>query len=64
MARATLVVLAAAAAIIAASSAPEPPVSRYPDAYDGAPPKSIGPDDVADAVPRPDPILRAGNISP
>lgn len=31
---------------------------------DGAPIAPIGPEDVADAVPRPDPILRAGNTSP
>ena len=38
--------------------------SRYPDAYDGAPVKSISPEDVADAVPRADPILSVGNKSP
>ncbi|MDP5054692.1 MAG: septal ring lytic transglycosylase RlpA family protein, partial [Congregibacter sp.] len=31
---------------------------------DGAPVASLDPDDVADATPRPDPILRAGNTSP
>lgn len=31
---------------------------------DGAPAVALSPDDVADAVPRPDPILRAGNTSP
>jgi rare lipoprotein A len=64
MVRAALVAMAAVAAVIAACSSPVPPASRYPDAYDGAPPRSIGPDEVADAVPRPDPILRAGNSSP
>lgn len=31
---------------------------------DGAPVAQLSPDDVVDAVPRPDPILRAGNSSP
>ena len=31
---------------------------------DGAPSADLAPEDVADAVPRPDPILRAGNTSP
>lgn len=31
---------------------------------DGAPAQSIAPEQVVDAVPRPDPILRAGNTSP
>lgn len=31
---------------------------------DGAPERSISPEQVLDAVPRPDPILRAGNTSP
>jgi len=51
------------AVLLAACSAP-PPASRYPDANDGAPLKSIGPGDVADATPRPDPILAVGNKSP
>ena len=55
--------LVALALLVAACSSPTPP-SRYPDAHDGAPVKTIGPDDVADAVPRADPILRAGNKSP
>ncbi len=38
--------------------------SRYGDAHDSAPLKTISADDVADALPRPDPILRAGNQSP
>jgi rare lipoprotein A len=38
--------------------------SRYQQATDSAPPRSISPADVADAVPRPDPILSVGNISP
>ena len=42
----------------------KPPVSRYPDAHDGAPVKSIEAREVADAVPRADPILAAGNKSP
>ena len=51
------------ASLLAACSAP-PPASRYPNANDGAPLKAIGPDDVADATPRPDPILSVGNKSP
>ena len=51
------------ASLLAACSAP-PPASRYPNANDGAPLKAIGPDDVADATPRADPILSAGNKSP
>ena len=61
--RPLLAVLALTAIVLAACSAP-PPTSRYPDANDGAPLKSIAPDDVADATPRPDPILSAGNKSP
>jgi rare lipoprotein A len=38
--------------------------SRYQHARDGAPPMPIHPDDVHDAVPRPDPILSVGNASP
>ncbi len=41
-----------------------PPISRYPDAHDGAPERHIRPEDVADAVPRADPILDAGNKTP
>jgi rare lipoprotein A len=37
---------------------------QAPDVADGAPPKSIRPSQVADAVPRADPILSAGNYSP
>jgi rare lipoprotein A len=51
------------AVLAAACSAPTPP-SRYPDPHDGAPLRAIDPGDVADAVPRPDPILRVGNQSP
>ena len=42
------------------------PVSRIalPARRDGAPPMPIDPDDVHDAVPRPDPILSVGNASP
>ncbi len=52
--------------VACSSPGPEsgPPVSRYPDAHDGAPVKTIGAGDVPDAVPRPDPILSAGNKSP
>ncbi len=38
--------------------------SRYGDAGDGAPTHTLRAEDVADAVPRPDPILAAGNASP
>lgn len=38
--------------------------TRYTQAQDAAPLKHIGPDDVADAVPRADPILAVGNKSP
>lgn len=52
---------------LAACSAPPPaeePASRYSDEHDGAPPRTIAAKDVADAVPRADPILAAGNKSP
>ena len=63
-------------AVVACTSQPEPTPesttgeaqqsvpSRYQQASDSAPPRSISPADVADAVPRPDPILSVGNISP
>ena len=38
--------------------------SRYQHARDGAPPMPIDAADVHDAVPRPDPILTVGNMSP
>ena len=43
-----------------------PPVaeSRYGDAHDAAPLKAVNASDVADATPRPDPILAVGNKSP
>jgi rare lipoprotein A len=50
-------------ALLAACTAP-PPDSRYPQAQDTAPVRSIGPQDVSDAVPRADPILAVGNKSP
>ena len=55
--------------IVTACSVPDtedtpPPVSRYPNAHDGAPDRHIRPEEVADAVPRADPILDAGNKSP
>lgn len=51
------------------SPAPQPGVSQPPVAdrgaiRDGAPLRSIRPEDVADAQPRPDPILNVGNKSP
>lgn len=51
------------AALLAACTSP-PPESRYPQAQDTAPVRSISPDDVEDAVPRADPILAVGNKSP
>lgn len=48
----------------AAGPAAGEPASRYADAHDGAPLKHIEPEDVLDAVPRPDPILSAGNMTP
>lgn len=38
--------------------------SRYPQAQDAAPVKTIAPEDVVDAIPRADPILAVGNKSP
>ncbi|NND66227.1 MAG: septal ring lytic transglycosylase RlpA family protein [Halioglobus sp.] len=40
------------------------PATRYDQRHDSAPLRSITAADVADAVPRPDPILPAGNKSP
>lgn len=45
-------------------SQPTPPVVDRGGLKDGAPPRSIRPDQVPDAVPRPDPILSLGNLSP
>ncbi|MEO1078410.1 MAG: septal ring lytic transglycosylase RlpA family protein [Pseudomonadota bacterium] len=47
--------------VAAACSGPEPRVAWEGD---GAPATDLKPGDVVDAVPRPDPILRAGNTSP
>ena len=46
------------------NSGDEYQATRYSQSSDAAPVKHIGPDDVADAVPRADPILAAGNKSP
>lgn len=46
------------------SITPIKPAPLSPDISDGAPLRSILPEDVADAVPRPDPILSLGNKSP
>ena len=62
-----LAVVLLTVALVSACTTPEtetPPVSRYPNAHDGAPVKHIEPGEVADAVPRADPILAAGNKSP
>lgn len=48
----------------AKSSGDEYQATRYSQAQDAAPLKHIGPEDVADAVPRADPILAVGNKSP
>ncbi|TXS96590.1 septal ring lytic transglycosylase RlpA family protein [Parahaliea maris] len=45
-------------------TAPPPPTPTEPEVSDGAPLRHITPDQVADAVPRPDPILSLGNLSP
>ena len=51
------------AALLAGCSAP-PPDSRYERSQDAAPLEPVSPEQVADAVPRPDPLLAAGNRSP
>jgi len=48
----------------AAVAAPAKPNSRYALAQDSAPLKPISADEVFDAIPRPDPILAVGNMSP
>jgi rare lipoprotein A len=50
-----------ATTVLVACSSSEPKVAWEGD---GAPVTNLAPDDVADATPRPDPILRAGNTSP
>jgi peptidoglycan lytic transglycosylase len=57
-----LIGLGLAAVLAACSSQTVPPVQ--PQVSDGAPLKTIRPEDVADAQPRPDPILAQGNKSP
>ena len=47
-----------------AAPAPDAPKSRYAVSKDFAPLKPISADQVVDAVPRPDPILAVGNMSP
>ncbi|MFT6286897.1 MAG: rare lipoprotein A [Alcanivorax sp.] len=61
---ATIGVTVVIAACTTPGPGPTPQVSRYPNAHDGAPIKSIRPEDVAAAVPRADPILSVGNKSP
>jgi len=56
--------LAAGAALLLAASCTAPPDSRYATDQDAAPERPISPEQVVDAVPRPDPILLAGNYSP
>ena len=58
----TRLALVAGALLLASCTAP--PESRYGQAQDTAPLRAIGPQDVVDAQPRPDPILAAGNKSP
>ncbi len=48
----------------AAHDAAPAPKSRYAVAHDFAPLRPISPDEVFDAVPRPDPLLAVGNMSP
>jgi rare lipoprotein A len=58
---------AAVAALLHACASPRQPQDPSPPATrvsDGAPLRAIGPGEVADAVPRPDPILAVGNRSP
>ncbi|WOJ91983.1 septal ring lytic transglycosylase RlpA family protein [Congregibacter variabilis] len=57
---ALLLVFSVSTLLVACSSS-EPKVAWEGD---GAPVADLNPDDVADATPRPDPILRAGNTSP
>lgn len=67
--RGLLVLVALLAIVVGACTTPSPTTSppssgsRYPDAHDGAP-DAIDPDLVSDAVPRADPILSAGNMTP
>ena len=56
--------LATGALLLVLAGCSSSPDSRYADAHDSAPPQPIAADEVADAVPRPDPILAAGNKSP
>ena len=60
MARPCLPLLALLVALLSACAGRQ----DAPDVADGAPLKSIRPSQVADAVPRADPILSAGNKSP
>ena len=55
--------LAVCLAALASCSSP-PPGSRYTQDTDAAPSRAISAEQVADAVPRPDPILAFGNKSP
>jgi rare lipoprotein A len=48
----------------AAAKTASPPKSRYAVSQDFAPLKPIRPEEVFDAVPKPDPILAVGNMSP
>jgi rare lipoprotein A len=60
-----LATLAAVLLISCAQSPEKPPEkSRYANPQDAAPLKPISADQVVDAIPRPDPILWAGNKSP
>ncbi|MFU8765721.1 MAG: septal ring lytic transglycosylase RlpA family protein, partial [Haliea sp.] len=70
------VLLLVVLALLAAGCATRPPVSEEPvrpepppiadrgAIRDGPPLRHIRPEDVRDAVPRPDPILSLGNLSP
>lgn len=50
--------------LLVACTAPPESDSRYADAHDAAPLQSISAEQVADAAPRPDPLLAVGNKSP
>ncbi len=63
--RLALITIPAVLAVACSSPPPTPtPDSRYADAHDAAPLKPVSADEVADATPRPDPILAVGNKSP
>lgn len=64
MMRLRLLALLLGGTLIVVGCATGPRTPAPPEVTDGAPVRSISPDDVADARPRPDPILAVGNQSP